>query len=201
MASKPTKKTHFELMRAKILRERRKKLQITKFKPEEKSIRGRIVEFLLWCAELYPHSIVTYEEITQAIFSLGRIPDQRSKHVKSVRGQMASASKVLLDKHEKTLITCRGVGARASVDNIDKLEQSIPKETVNFARAATKLSKVSDSIDGVALDKEIAALIDPTHREELEIMSGWWKELQQKIIKSLKKPAAAKALLPPPPQA
>jgi hypothetical protein len=192
------KKTTFELMRAKILRERRKKLQINKFEPEEKSIRGRIVEFMLHCADNYPHSIITYEEITQAIFGLGRVPDSRSKHVKSVRGQMSSAGKRLLELHDKTLITCRGVGARASVDNVDKLEQSLPKEAENFRRASAKLAKVSESIDELKLDKEISAVIDPAHREELEIVAGWWKELQQKIVKGLKKPATAKALLPPP---
>jgi hypothetical protein len=191
------KKTTLEISRSKIVRERRQKLKITSFQPKEKSIRGRIVEFLLHCAEKHPHSIITYEEITQAIFSLGRIPDARSKHVKSVRGQMSAASKVLLEKYDKTLISCRGVGARASVDNVDKLEQSVPKETANYKRAADKLAKVANSIDSLALDKEIAGVLDQTHREELEIMSEWYAELHQKIIKGLKKPATERALLPP----
>jgi hypothetical protein len=199
MASK--KKTHFELMRAKILRERRKKLQLTKFKPEEKSIRGRVTEFLLWCADHYPHCIVTYEEITQAIFGLGRVPDSRSKHVKSVRGQMSSCGKLLLGVHSKTLITCRGVGARASVDHSDKARESLPDAAKNYQRAAEKLRKVAESIDQLELAAELKELVDPQLRQELSDVADWHKELINKVIKNLKKPTHVQALLPPPPQA
>lgn len=195
------KKTYYELRRAKLLRERRKKLQINQFKPEDKSIRGRVTEFLLWCAERYPRCTITYEEITQAIFGLGRVPDPRSKNVKSVRGQMSSAGKLLLGQHAKTLITERGVGARASVDESDKARESLPGSVKNYQQAADKLKKVAESIDQLELSREIKALVDPQLRQELSDVAEWHRELINKVIKNLNRPSTVKALLPPPPPA
>jgi hypothetical protein len=196
------KKTTFELMRAKILRERRKKLQITKFKPEEKSIRSRVAEFLNKCANDYPHSVITYEEITQAIFELGRVPDSRAKHVKSVRGQMSSAGKLLMEKYGRSLITCRGVGARASVDNADVLRESVTKDAERHRQTAEKLQKTASLIDPKVLEKELKELKgDPALKEELLTLSTWFTESMGKYLKTLKRPQNEQALLPPPPQA
>lgn len=195
------KKTTFELMRAKILRERRHKLQITKWEPKEKAICSRVAEFLDDCAQKYPHCTITYEEVTQAIFTLGKIPDARAKHVKSVRGQMSSAGKLLLQKYNRTLITCRGVGARASVDNTDKVKESMTQAAENHRRTAEKLVKIADSIDPTELDKELKLLGgDPAVKKDLLEIATWHKELLMKYVRSLKKPSATQALLPPPPQ-
>jgi len=196
------KKTHFELMRAKLLRERRHKLQLSKYEPKEKSIRGRVAEFLNMCAETYPHCTITYEEITQAIFTLGKIPDARAKHVKSVRGQMSSAGKLLLEKYNRTLITCTGVGARASVDNTDKVKESMTKAAENHRRTAEKLVRIADSIDPDQLDVELKELGgDPQVKRDLLEVAAWHKDLLMKYVRSLKKPQATAALLPPPPTA
>lgn len=198
MASK--KKMTFELIRAKILRDRRIKLQITSWKPKEKAICSRVAEFLDDYAQRYPYCTVTYEEITQAIFTLGKIPDSRAAHVKSVRGQMSAASRLLLAKHNRTLITARGVGARASVNNTDKVKESMTQAAENHRRTAEKLVKIADSIDPNELDKELKLLGgDPAVKKDLLEIATWHKELLMKYVRSLKKPAATQALLPPPP--
>jgi len=49
MAVRKKKKSQIELTRARILAQRRKKLSIKSFQPKEKSIRGRVAEFLFFC--------------------------------------------------------------------------------------------------------------------------------------------------------
>jgi len=60
--------------RRRIMSVRRTKLKLTDYRPDEKSISGRVAEFLHWAGESYPQQVLTYEEITQAIFGLGKLP-------------------------------------------------------------------------------------------------------------------------------
>lgn len=196
-----SKRTIFDITRAKVRKERRIKLRVTGHVPGESSIRGRIAEFLNKCATNYPHSIILYEEITQAIFTLGRVPDQRSANVKSVRGQMSSAAKLLMTKYERSLVTCRGVGARASVDNSDVLRESLTKDAERHRQTGEKLKRTAELIDPVILEKELKGLKgDPTLKQEMIELSAWLKESMSKYIKTLGKPQSERALLPPPVQ-
>ena len=200
--AKVTKKTTAELKRARILRERRLKLKITGWTPEESSIVGRTAEFLDYCAQKYPHSLITYEEITQAIYGLGRLPMSQSQNVKSVRGQMSSAGKRLMRDYNRTLVTERGVGARASVDNADKLRESVTKAAERHKRSADHLQSVCSMVDPKSLEKEIKELKgDPVLKEEMLELSRWLTDSMGKYLKSLDRPAIASALLPPPPSA
>jgi hypothetical protein len=201
MAVKKPKST-FQILRAKVMKERRVKLQLKTFRPEETSIRGRVAEFLNWCADRYPHQIITHEEVTQAIFTLGKVPDGRAKHVKSVKGQMSSAAKLLMEKYKKSLITMRGVGVRASVDDADILKESVTKEVERHKQTADKLQKTADLINPGALQDQLDALKgDPELKEELLTLSEWFNGTMGKYLKSLKRPTVAAALLPPPPEA
>jgi hypothetical protein len=198
MAVRKKKKSQIELTRARILAQRRKKLQIKSFHPKEKSIRGRTAEFLFWAKEKYPYQIVTYEEITQAIFSLGSVPNNKSPHVKSVRGQMSSVGKRLLELFKVSLITERGVGARASVDDRDILEQSVTKEAERTSLAAAKLKKVSDLVSPEKLSALLEELPNGQEKDDFLQLSTWFKEDLIKLVKKLEQPKQKAALLPPP---
>jgi len=198
------KRSTFQVQRAKVMQERRKKLQIAKYRPEEKSVCGRIAEFLNFCAQedRYPHSIITYEEITQAIFSLGRLPDGRSKHVKSTRGQTCSAGRILMEKYKRSLITLRGVGARASVNDSDVLRESVTKDAERHRQTGEKLKKTVDLVSPERLKEQTDGLKgDPVLREEMLTLSEWLTNTVKKYVRSLENPKTAAALLPPPPAA
>lgn len=195
------KRTSLEINRAKVLKERRTKLQLARFTPKEKSICKRVAEFLYWARDKYPHQIITYEEVTQAIFSLGRIPSRGAKHVKSVRGQMSSAGKILIEKYKTSLITVRGVGVRAGVDDADILKESVTKDAERHRQTAEKLEKTAGLVSPERLKAHLDELEgDPKAAEELLELSKWFNESMSKYLRSLKRPAHTTALLPPPPE-
>lgn len=198
MATRKKKKSQIELTRARILAQRRRKLQLRSFQPREKSIRGRTAEFLFWAKGKYPYQLITYEEITQAIFSLGSVPNNKSPHVKSVRGQMSSVGKRLLELFKVSLITERGVGARASVDDKDVLEHSVTKEAERTSLAAAKLKKVSDLVSPERLASLLDELPVGQEKEDFLHLSTWFRDDLLKLIKKLEQPKQKAALLPPP---
>jgi hypothetical protein len=180
--------------------QRRRKLNVTSFSPLEKSIRGRVAEFLHWAMKKYPYQILTYEEVTQAIFGLGRAPQVGSKHVKSVRGGISSAAKLLMEKYKTSLVTLRGVGVRAAVDDTDILRESVTKDAERHRQTAAKLMKTAGLVSPEALQRQLKELKgDPKMKEEVLELSKWFNESLSKYVKSLEKPQATTALLPPPP--
>lgn len=195
------KKTQLEKKRAQVLSQRKSKLKLNEFEPTATSICGKTAEFLMWARERYPYQTLTYEEITQAIFGLGRVPDVRSKHVKSVRGQMSSTGAKLINDHHTTLISERGVGARAAVDDADILSESIPKAVERHRQTADALQRTADQVDPAKLKKQLAGLPESPEKEELLNLAKWFNEDLVKYVKKLKQPQQTAALLPPPPTA
>ena len=196
----PKKRSAYDIRRAQILKERRKKLNLKMFKPEEKSICGRAAEFLNWAADRYPSSIITYEEVAQAVFSLGRIQDRRSAAVKSVRSAMSPATKILMTHYKRTLISLRGVGVRASVDDVDILQGTLTQNVERHKQTANKLQKTAALINPVQLAKQLETLGgDPVVKQGLVDLSEWLANDLNKYLKTLKQPRTERALLPPPP--
>lgn len=188
-------RSFFELQRAEVLRRRRKKVNVSAFTPQEKSISGKICEFLMWASIRYPKEFVLHEEITQAIFVIGRTPTKASKHVKSVAKAMSRARKTMKDKYKQDIIVLRGVGARATTDDLDIMQTAVIRDVEKHERTAKSLKDTVTLVNNKKLD----ALIDeapPDVRDDLRIAKEWFVEHLQKYIKVLDK-HAAKALLPP----
>jgi hypothetical protein len=193
------KKTQLEIKRSRIMAQRRKALRIRDFKPKETSICGRTAEFLIWAKDRYPHQFVSYEEITQAIFSLGKVPARTSAHVKSVRGQMSSAAKKLTAVYHTDIITEAGFGSRAAVDNTDRLKNVVPKAVDNYKRAATKLQETADRVNPANLEKELDIIPNGEEKQEVLELAEWFNERLVKLVRRIKQPQQIAALLPPAP--
>lgn len=194
--SKP--RSLYDIERAKVVRARRKALQVNRFTPEEKCISRRIAEFLNWCADKYPKCIITYEEITQAIFSLGKKPSATSKQVRAVSKAVARARSVSTEKYRRDIVTLRGVGARATTDSADVVLESVSRDVRRHQSTATRLKHTAELVD----DKEFRALIAQAPDDikgDLQAAHEWFTEYLQKYIKVLDKPNSMRALLPPPP--
>ena len=187
-----------DINRAKILSQRRIKLRITEYKLVAKSISGKMAEFLDWVGTKYPRHFVTYEEIAQAVFSLGKLPVAASKQVESVRGAMSAARRVMHARYKRDVITVKGVGARATVDAADTLTTSVMRDVTSHERRCKRLQ------DTVALvnQKELDDLIEqapPDLREDLKVSRNWFVEHLTKYVKTLQKSTTTVALLPPAP--
>lgn len=189
-------KSFFELQRAQTLKERRKKVNVSLFTPKEKSISGKVCEFLIWASLKYPKYIILHEEITQAIFVLGKIPPKASKHVKSVAGSLSRARRLMKDKYKQDIIVRRGVGARATIDDLDIMTTSVMRDVDKHERTAKNLKETVNLVN----NKKVDALIDEAPasiREDLRISRDYFNEYLTKYIKLLDKPINVKALLPP----
>lgn len=199
MAARRKKRTAAEISRAKVMHERRTKLRLNLFVPEERAINRRIAEFLAWAREKYPHQLLTYEEITMAIFSLDRIPPSGSPNLKSVRNQMQSAKVVLHEKYGSTIHVVRGVGARATVDDVDVMEHALPKDLARHKQTAESLKKTATLINPARLKEQLEDLGgDPEHKANLMQAAEWLDEYFWKYLKSLDRPTVKGALAPPP---
>src|SRR5512137_1830019 len=114
MGAQKPQRSLTDINRAKILAQRRTKLKVTEYKPTVKSVSGKIAEFLNWVCVRWPRQYVTYEEIAQAVFDMGKLPVTSSKQVESVRNAMSSARKRMHDIYKRDIISAKGVGARAT---------------------------------------------------------------------------------------
>jgi hypothetical protein len=111
---------------------------------------------------------------------------------------MSSVGKRLLELFKVSLITERGVGARASVDDRDILEQSVTKEAERTSLAAAKLKKVSDLVSPEKLSALLEELPNGQEKDDFLQLSTWFKEDLIKLVKKLEQPKQKAALLPPP---
>lgn len=186
-----------EVRRAKVLAERRTKLQLCKYTATAGSIRGKIAELLIWAADNYPGEILTYEEITQVIYGLSKVPFSNSQQVLNTRGRMADVRDLLRKKYNRDLLNALGVGARASTDSADVLLISMPKAAATYERAAAKLEETASLINNAEVTQIIEQLTDPVLREELVITQQWYTEKMLKAIKQLRQKGGVKALMPP----
>lgn len=191
-------KTVIDIKRQQVLKLRKKKLRLQLFKPKEKSISGRVCEFLFWAGQRHPKSIITYEEITQAIFSLGSKPTMANKLVKSAQSALSRARKSMKAKYRQDILTEKGVGARITIDDIDVLTTSVMRDAESHRRSVKKLQSTVSLINHKTLDQLIEEA-PPDIKEDLEITRAWFKDSLLKLAKHYDKPGTEKALLPPVP--
>lgn len=187
-----------EINRAKVLAQRRIKLKLSEYHPKEQYISSRIAEFLNWGAEKYPRSVFTYEEITQAIFTLGSLPKVGSKQVQNIRNAVSRARIIMRDKFKRDIVTIKGVGARATVDSADTLTTSVVREVASHERSCKKLKETVALIN----NKELQDLIEKAPadlKEDLRTLGDWYSDVLMRYVKRLEQPQAMQALLPPPP--
>lgn len=193
-------RTAMELHRAKVLAERRCKLKIADFHPREKFVSSRIAEFLFWAAERYPKCVITHEEITQAIFSLGAVPKPGSKQVDNVRKSVGRARSVMREKYKRDIVTEKGIGARATVDSADAVATSVVREVTNYERSCNRLRDAASLVNQKELEDALNEKgIDPVDREEILTLRDWFTEKVMKVVKKLEQPQSRLAL-PLPPQ-
>lgn len=194
------KRTQAEVRRAHVLSQRRGRLKITSFKTEETAISRRVLAFLLWARLQHPEQVMTYEEIAQAVYGFGRLPAAQSAAVKTVKSSLYSVGKTLQKNHGLTLITERGVGARASTDNVDKMMKSLPVVAQRLSTARDNYVTVVHQIDCLGLEQELAEMSgDPKRAKEAAELFAWFQSDVVKLVGVLDRPSTVKGLIPPPP--
>lgn len=197
------KKTVTELERERLTKDRRRrhvKIKITSYRVPTGTAASKMVDFFIWAVETHPGEWITYEEITQAVNGLTRRPTPSDKSVRLTANRISSARENMYKHHAKDIITLRGVGARATVDEKDKAEHSLQRDAIKLMRANGKLSNTMAIIDRKLLEKEFRqakkCLPAELVQEYVDLME-YHDEIASKILKTIEKPATRKALAPP----
>lgn len=198
VARKRRPKTMIDVRRDKVLKARRIKLNIKTFKTEEKAISRRIAHFLFWGAQRYPRQILTHEEITQAVLGLGKVPARGATSVKSIKSSMSRAGQVLKSRYSCEKVSVVGVGCRATIDDLDIVENSMPKKADKLNKAIGDFQATAGLVSPERLKMALAEL-PAAEREEMTELAEWFSSSLLKCSKMLKRRGSEQGLLPPPP--
>jgi hypothetical protein len=113
----------------------------------------RVAHCLVYFGDEMPLEPVPPNILHKAISQSGRTPQKGSKEVLALIGGMSSVGRLLKSKHDRLLVTVRGVGYRVSVNDEDaarhKLAVSVKNKLAADARveddaAHINVSKIQD---------------------------------------------------------
>lgn len=116
-------------------------------RPEGLNLAEAIAHYLDWAAKMRPHEYVMMMEIAYCAMDLRTRPRENSEDVDFCKGKMDSARKVLLRDYNRRVVFRRGLGYRATVDDLDMAKGPASKQANAVANATKKLSEIVNSID------------------------------------------------------
>jgi len=102
------------------------------------SIPHRIAFLLDWAASHNPSALIPYNVILKYVMGYGHTPRVNNDEVETLRRKLSSARPILQKKYKRDIRNVSGVGARATVDDLDLVKSSLPGNVrrVNSAHAA-----------------------------------------------------------------
>lgn len=108
---------------------------------------ARIAAFLTWWAKQHPHDFAAYNEILKAIEGYKKLPRMDTKDVEAVRECTGRAEKILHRDYKRVLIRHRGLGARASVDDLDIIRNKQVQKAKRMHSAAKSFIDTDALVD------------------------------------------------------
>ncbi len=118
---------------------------------------ARIAAFLAWWAKQHPYDFAAYNEILKAIEGFKKLPRMDTKDVESVRECTGRAEKILRRDYQRELIRHRGLGARASVDSLDVIQNKQVTKARRMHSAAKSFIDTDNLIDVRSIPDTAAA--------------------------------------------
>ena len=197
MTKMKKKKTVTEINRARVMRQRKTKLKLTGWEGTKGTLSGQICEFLHHMAVEFPHEVILYEEIVQALDKLRSRPASNNARVVQIRGNIATARKVMRRDYNRDVVGVPGVGVRATVDDLDIVQTAAIRDAKTVDRAARKMSATFDMVNTEEFKILVAQMENPKEFEEL---TNWWINDMSKAIKKLRSSIKNNKLLPAPPE-
>jgi|HubBroStandDraft_2_1064218.scaffolds.fasta_scaffold00001_92 hypothetical protein len=153
------------------------------------SISHRIAFLLDWAAKKNPYAIIPYNIILKYIMGFSHTPRMANEDVDTLRRKLPGCRPILQKKYKRDIRNVSGVGARATVDDLDLVKSSLPGNVrrVNSAHAA--LQKNSEMVN-------IAKL--PDHGPDKQ-WRDWYAKTVSPALKALSDDPRVAKLLPPAP--
>lgn len=143
----------------------RTKMAVEQYKTQtEMSIPERIADYLDHYAKSAPGRWRTAQDLARAAYLLPRLPMEKSKEVKQVKGRMSSAKKILMERYGRTVIANPGYGYRATTDSEDVAGDALEK-------AARRVVSSAEGLDKTRALITMSEIRDPQKRKRVEEVS------------------------------
>ena len=142
--------------------------QIDTWKPPDgrRAISERLAFLLKWAREALPGVVIPYRDAAKAVFQLPSRPQDGndSPHVVSIR-QSITAARRRCQSWGFDVLTVRGEGLRATVDDVELSSLSVTRDTARYRGSSRALMNSFRLIDFDALEDQIADLPEEIQEE------------------------------------
>lgn len=155
-------------------------------RPEGLNPAEAIAHYLDWSAKHRPYEFNKMTEIAYCAMDLRTRPREESEDTKFCKKKMDLAKKVLLKDYGRRTIYKRGLGHRATVDDLDMVKGPGARQATIVANASKKFSDIIDSVDVDAMP----------NTEEAKPWKDWVPRAKQQANRLIA-PSFRAALLPP----
>jgi hypothetical protein len=197
------KMNYIDINRERVLKSRKVKPKLNRWKrPEGRMANAhRIAHFLDWAADTYPGYIFLYEEIAYCVSELSAMPrNNKVKTVQSIRGAMSAAANTLRKNYSRALVSERGVGVRATINELEKVQHDVAVRAQRYTAAGNKLTESIDVVVGARLDKDVKELVallgDDPEVEEMSLLAEWYHRVAASVSRKALDKAQEKLQLP-----
>jgi hypothetical protein len=148
---------------------------------------NRIASFLDWWATRHPYDFAAYNEICKAVQGYERLPRLDTEEVEQIRGTVGRAEPILHQKYQRALVRNRGLGARATVDDVDVIRNKQGARAKRVERSIVALAHTDELIDTRRIPDS------PQNRE----LKQWYARDVKSILKQVSGPEFLAKMLPP----
>lgn len=147
----------------------------------------RIAAFLDWWAKKAPYDFAMYNEVLKAIEGYKRLPRLDTEEVDSLRGRIGSAERIVHEKYRRAVVRHRGLGVRATVDDVDVVRH----------KSVDRTRKVERAIVALARQDEIVDVNKIPNTPENRALKQWYNRDVKGILKQIAAPEFLAKMLPP----
>lgn len=165
-----------------------KALDIRGYKFEPKmALTTRAAHYLNWAAEHFPKQFTPYNVLVKAIMGYAKMPRLESEEVEKMRSGMSRVRQILRTKYQRDLFSVPGVGVRATTDDADVAQTTLPRQSRHLKSAQASFVLTANLCD--------ASNIPDT--PEFAQIKKWVKTDVKGILAAITDPNFEKKLLPP----
>lgn len=147
----------------------------------------RVAFFLNWSAANYPNEFVPHQMIWRAITGLKRTPIQSSPDALRVKNMMGRVRVILQKDYARDLYTQPFAGVRATVDDADALQSTLPRRMRRLRSAREAVTRTAELIDVKKLP----------NTPQMTPWKRWFATSVQDVLGLLNSDNFTRGLLPP----
>jgi hypothetical protein len=147
----------------------------------------RMAHFLDWAAARYPHQFIAYNYVYKAITGQKSKPRIDSEDAQRMSRMVTRVRQILQRDYSRDLHCSAGVGVRATVDDADTLQSTLPVKMRRLRAARESVNRTVGLIDVKKLP----------NTAEMVPWKKWLSSSVTDVVKMLNSDSFSKGMLPP----